>query len=472
MKKIISIFLCILFLLTALVGCAADKGTGAGSNNSDVVTDSEEVDADFPNIPKQDNGNRKFTILYPKWSLYDGSYYFSDGVDGDIVGMQSYTRLKAVEDHLGIEIDPMITTNDIWNGVIDVMTRIKVSGVAGTDDYQMALTHCFNGITSTATEGYLTDYGNLPNVDLDRNYWRKDQMASIAINDAMYFGSGSFIIPDPCLMLFNHDMIKSIPGLSADDLYQAVRDKKWTLEKMKQYAVNISAEDSYGFSSIVDWELIAFMTSEGYYTATKDPNGAFELLDFNEKIDRICNEVEALVEADYSYKCKDITERDKIMTSGNAMFTTAGLSYSINIISQTSHDIGILPYPSISEDVDYQNLDWSGYMVIPSTVKDQELAGAVAELLCYYGEKNVYPAFFDKLLDGRTAQKVQDVEMLDLIFDNLVYDPSLTFCNAADSHLGFLFYVVPRTVRAEGGVNVASYYEEFYAAASEMLVFS
>ena len=469
MKKFISLFLSVLFLLTCLVGCAAQEKEN--TDTIDTVSTNAETD-DFPDIPKQDNGGKEFNILYPKWSLYDGDYYFADGMNGAVVGDQSFIRMKVVEEHLGIKIVPTVTTNDMWGGVIDVMKRVKISGMSDTDDYQMVLTHCFNGITSTATEGYLLDYANLPNIDLDADYWRKEQMASIAINGAMYFGSGSFIIPDPCLMLFNKETIKSFSNLSSDDLYQSVRDKTWTIEKLKQYASNINAEDNYGFSTIVDWELIAFMASEGYYSATKNSDGEFELLDFNEKIDNICLKVEELVEASYSHKCEAIEERDRIMTSGKTMFTTAGLSYSINMVSNSRSAIGILPYPSITEGVESQNLDWSGYMVIPATVKDKKLTGAVSELLCYYGEKNVYPAFFDKLLGGRTANNVEDVEMLDLIFDNLVFDPSLTFCDAADSHLGFLFYVVPRTVRAEGGVNVASYFGEFYASASEKLVFN
>lgn len=466
MKRIISLLLAILMLLTCLIGCANAEDTETADGTS-VSTDADAED--FPDIPKQDNGGKEFNIIYPKWSLYE-KYYFSDAINGDVVGDQNYIRQTAVEEHLGIKIVPIATTNDAFGGIIDVINRVKTATLSGTEEYQMALTHCFNALTTAACEGHFADFNEMPNVDLEAEYWRGEQMGSVAIQGARYFGTGSFMIPEPCIMLFNKDIVDSFPDISSDALYQSVHDKTWTLEKMKLYASKVTTEGSHGFTTAGDWELIALMTAEGYYTATQDSEGEYELLDFNEKIDNICRAVDALVEASYAYRCP-AEEKDSIMIGGDAMFATTALSTCISIVSSSSYKMGILPYPSISEGVEHQNLDWAGYMVIPSIVADKELAGAVAELLCYYGEKNVYPAFYDKLLGSRTAQNLPDVEMLDLIFDNLVLDPGLAFLDGAQSQLGYIFYVIPKNVGIEGEPNIASYYKKYYKTAKLQLDF-
>ena len=472
MKKIISILLAILMLLTCLIGCA-DEGDTENTNNS-VSTDAEADD--LPDIPKQDNNNEEFNILYPKWSLYE-NYYFSDGIKGDVVGDQNYTRQTLVEEHLGIKIVPIVTTNDAFGGVVDVINKIKTATLSGTEEYQMALTHCFNVLASAACEGHFANFEEIPNIDLEAEYWRGTQMRSVAIQNSLYFGTGSFIIPDPNVMLFNKGIVDSYPDISTEALYQSVLDKTWTLEKMKLYASHVSTDENaedgsgmYGFTTVGDWEIIAFMTSEGYYTATQDSKGDYTLLDFNEKIDDICRAVDSLVKANYSYSCT-LDEKDALMAGADAMFATAGLSSCISTVSSSSSQIGILPYPSISEGVEHQNLDWAGYMVIPSIVEDKALAGSVAELLCYYGEKNVYPAFYDKLLGLRTAENFRDAEMLDLIFDTLVLDPGLAFLDGALTQLGYIFYVIPKTVYADGEVNVASYFEKYYKTAKLQLDF-
>ena len=464
MKRIIAIGLALLMILLCLVGCATNDPLVEETEESNEVTTEKD---DFPDIPKQDNGGIEFNILYPGMQMYVDGYYFSEGINGDVVGDEAYARLKMVEDHLGITIVPILTTNDVFSGIQDVMDKVRISGMTGTDDYQMVLTHCFHGVTANATMGYFTDYRDIPNINLDAKYWRKSQMDFISIDGAMYFGKGSFVIPDPSVILFNKDLVDKYQGISVEALYQSVRDKTWTIEKMKQYASVVTEEDQYGFVTVGNWHLIGLMASDGYYTATKNSENKFELLDFNNHIYNICTSVKSLYDAEYSAWISDASAK---MTTGKAMFSTEGLSTSITVLANSRSNLGILPYPSVSEGREQQNLDWSGYMVIPSTVQNKNLVGSVSELLCYYGEKNVYPAFFEKLLGARAAHSLEDFEMLDLIFDNMVQDPALPFSNGSMTHFGYLFYIIPETVEAEGQLSIASYFEQHYTPAKSQLV--
>ena len=50
------------------------------------------------------------------------------------------------------------------------------------------------------------------------------------------------------------------------------------------------------------------------------------------------------------------------------------------------------------------------------------MVGTVTEALAYYGEKDVSPAYFDVTLMGKTCRDAESCDMLDIVFDNVIYD--------------------------------------------------
>lgn len=464
MKKLISIVLAIVILLPCLFGCATTE-TEETTSNDEVVTTSRYED--FPDIAKQDNGGKQFNIIYPQWMLYE-NYYFAEEYSGELVDKANYERDVSIEEYLGIDLVSMS------GGDIDsTINKIKTAKMGGMDDYQLALTHCYSSVISAATGGFFEDLSNTPNLNLDAKYWRKEQMQSVAIDGAMYLGTGSYIIPDPCVMLFNKDMISKYGDLSVDDLYQSVVDKKWTVEKLKLYASHVAVDvnenidpkdGTYGFTTMDDWTLCSFMAPSNYFIVEPTSNGKYDLLDFNERIDNIIDVVGSLYSSDYTYVWSSANPYPITVGSGRTMFVTESLSDTIKTVSLSESHAGILPIPAIEEGMEHQQLDWAGYVVIPSSVVDKQLSGAVLELLCYFGEKDVYPAFYEKILGSRTADAPKDAEMIDIIFDSLVLDPGLAFLNNGASAMANIFYVVPRVLK-RGGEGVSSWYEKNYDAA-------
>jgi hypothetical protein len=91
-------------------------------------------------------------------------------------------------------------------------------------------------------------------------------------------------------------------------------------------------------------------------------------------------------------------------------------------------DFGILPYPKYDEvQQDYISTNWAGLMSVPKTVANPERTGIVTELLGYEYRKTVLPAYNDILLTSKLARDDDSVEMLNIIYDNSVYDFGITF---------------------------------------------
>ena len=477
MKRIISLLLVILLLGTVLIGCKKDKEEGPANSNPSSGTEEEF----FPVIEKQDAWNGKdFNIMYPMWSLYE-RYYFALEQNGELINDANYERQTAIKDYLGVNIVGLpITAEGSKDAIHVVSDNLQKAAMSGDDPYQLALTHCYVGVAGNIQSGNLLDFGSVKNLTLDQDYWRKDSMESVSINGKMYVGSGKFLLYDPCVTVFNKDMLANADtSFKVDDVYQLVREKKWTIANMKTYASAISAdandgveagEGTYGFVCQKNWEMSSFMAANDYFVASRDQTGKYSATEFTQKIHDMYTSVKDLFEEPYTYYYGYTADSDyissDIVREGRSMFGIMSLMVAMDAISNSDFKIGILPVPAVDEGLEVQTLDWGGFMVIPVSVLDPDLSGAVSELLCYYGEKLLYPAFYDKLLGTRTAENYADAEMLDIIFASMVTDPALAFLGTSDN-LHHLFYMFSELIG--NNTEVSSFMNTYVRGASKQL---
>ena len=156
------------------------------------------------------------------------------------------------------------------------------------------------------------------------------------------------------------------------------------------------------------------------------------------------------------------------MDTGRVFFGTAGVETMIQQMINSEIKLGVLPYPTEESGMTSQNFDWAGYFCIPTSVEDQTLSGEVVELLSYYGETMIKREFYGVLLGNRAAEELQDQEMLELIFDNLVADPALAFLNMGHTDMAYIYYVVPRLINLKQKA-MSSWYVQYYRVAKSQL---
>lgn len=465
--KLLCVLLMLAFLLPVISACK--------NNNVDEQdpTDTDPASNEVAGIAKKDY-NADFTIINPDSGLYSKYYWSEDMSESSNISAANYRRETAIEEHLGIEI--YHETFELAEGVL--LSKLETAHLGGLDAQQLALTHSFQDLVSLMSSGYLLDLEEVPGISMNEEYWNLSVMESVTYQGHSYLGSSSFILHRPTFILFNKDMAELYDDVGTDKLYQHAREKTWTLDQMYTYVqlVDVSLNDTltdpmqgtYGFSTLLDWEMCSFVTASGYTHVTVDDDGKYQLKSFNNDIFNIFKKIVTITDSNYFYGYKLNSGKQINMDTGRVFFSTASVETMISQMLDSEVPLGVLPYPTIEEGMTTQNLDWAGYFVIPAVVKDRQMSGEVAELLSYYGETEIKHEFYDVLLGLRASKNPQDTEMLDLVFDNLVGERALTFLNSGSGALSKIFYVVPRMISGNEKA-MASWYATNYTAAQNQL---
>ena len=445
MKKLF--FVLMFLLLLAVVSCGGEKQKDESQDvpqgdDAAVGEDvgGEEVDprlAIREEIPELDYGGAKFTIIYPTWSMYN-DYYFAAEEIGEKMNDAIYRRTKNIEERFNIVIDP------VTNGYIETINpAVSKSVKAGSDDYQMALTHCINGVMELSGGGFVLDWNTMPIVDFSKPWWNQRMNETMAVDGALLTAVSDFIIFDPNVIYFNKRIAQE---LDMGDIYQIVRDGAWTWPKLTELARRGSKdidgngvfdkEDQYGFVTHIGWMMENAIQSCGMYISKIGEDGYPQN---NLNTERFGNMMEMLYElifvGDQTYvgdwdanNLSAVYESQVPMSSDRALFhvdpLSAGKRYRAYDV-----EFGILPFPKYDEaQAEYLSLSWNGFMMIPATASP-EYAGAVSEALAAESYRLTVPAYYDVLLTSKVARDEESTEMIDIIYKGAVYDFAMNFGN-------------------------------------------
>lgn len=465
-KRIVSLYLVLAALLLSLAACSGDSGASADNGVTDSAADTAELF--FGGVEKCDYNNEQFNILAPNWGLYR-TYFFSDENDGDAMSKAIYDRELAVEEHLGVSI-----TNEMIDGSWEIFTTIQSNVMAEDDTYQMALTHCMSGVAALITGDYLYDMNDL-DIDFTAEWWNQSANEALAIGDTQPFAVGDYMIPDPNVVLVNLDMVEK---LGLEDPYQLVRDGEWTIDKMLDMMGQVTLDngdskwdinDTYGFGTPDNWYFNSFLYSSDLTLVEKDDSGEY-FLTFEqdrtytlfEKLDMLLNGPDTFIypnravgDASRAAECLDISK-------GRTLFGLATLNNASELRS-IELNYGILPYPMLDSEQDgYYNNDWSGMMCVPKTVKNPEMAGKVIELLNYYSTDLTIPAYYDVVLGSKLARDDGSAEMLDIIFDSIIFDAGMCYMyDSSSSNMAKFMYMADFYLVKEGQNNLASWIAQY-----------
>ena len=445
MKKIYFIMI-ICAVLVAAASCGGDSPADADEAGGGIIQDSQdngtEQEAEDPrftireDIPDLDFGGINFNIIYPLWSMY-GDYYFAEEEIGEALNDAIYKRQNNVEERLNIKIVPInngYRDNDYYN---NVMRSVR----AGSDDYQLVLTHCLYGVPEMCTQGLVLDWNSIPITDFTKPWWNQRMNDTMSINGILLTAAGDFLIFDPNVIYFNKQMTAD---LDLGDIYQTVKDGQWTWRKMTELARLASMDlngdgvfdkdDRYGFVINLQWMMNSAVQSSGMLIS-KIEDG-YHVNNLNSE--RFGSFMDMLHELVYAGNQTFISTWDPNQTTDNESeipMSSSRVLFHLDPLSAgkryRTYDVefGILPLPKYDEtQQEYLSLSWNGFMMVPVTA-DPELAGAAAEALSAESYRLTVPAYYDVLLTSKVARDVESTEMLDIIFKGAVYDFALNFGN-------------------------------------------
>jgi len=446
--KLTAILMVLALICIGFWSCKADPSgetngrdsTPTGGSNSmngseDAGNTETKVKHDLPDNLKF--SGETFNILYPlEWPAIS-NYSFAESLNGEIFNDAMYNRVLAVEERLDITINP------IGKGTIStIYSDMQTAARSGMNEYQLVLAHSFVGLQSIFTGGLAANFQKMPNIDMNKPYWYKWINEDLTFNGIQLAAANSFIMMNPCVMLFNKDMIMKY---DLGDPYGLVDNNKWTWDAFAEMAKAVTLDldgdgvytdkDQYGFAAPpLNFLTRAILQSSGmksvYYVEETD---SLELGIENERFYALMDKLHDLFYVgNQTFVGTHLgNASDPLsMTTGRVLFFPIPL-VNANEFRASDINYGILPYPKASEDQDrYWMITDSGHLVVPKDA-NLELTGAVCELLAYESYTNVLPVYYDIILTLKDTRDDESRRMIDIIYDGLVIDIGKTL---GDNH--------------------------------------
>ena len=483
MKKNTALLLIIAMLTTAVLSSCGGGTTAETASETDPVdtvpAETEETRASHA-LPELDFGGASFHASYLDWQEY-AEYFFAQESTGDAMNDAIFERTTRVEETLNVD---MTEVGYAETDIAGQHNAIKASVRAGDDAYQMALMHCFDGMVS---EGYLYAVNNLPYIDLDADWWKRETMDQLRLGKNYYYCASDYTIPVPFAVYFNKDMITDY---ALDNPYALVREGTWTMDKMFDMGTavtqDVDGDGKYSEGDVVGLALhngalyVNFMHGAGQFCVSRGSDGKIQLDMNNERMISIVEKLHGYItQTSAAVITGSGTNEEQFgMMGGNLLFRLNSIAMGHHY-RDVEENIGIVPYPKYDEaQADYISLNWGGLMGIPASIQNPEMVGAVVELLAWESENTVIPAYYDVMLDGKLARDEDSVEMLDLLFDSFAYDPGMNFFGGA-SGMSNLLWTMNSLVAGQKSTDFVSFYtknekaaidsiEKFYEALAEI----
>ena len=421
-------------------GATEPEATTAATDPATPGVDLSNFDgySKLPGYEDIDFGGRVFTL-----GLHDGGnevMFYNDGTNVRDVSVRERNALVEKLYNCKIEFNISASPASLVNA--------DVTGNICTIDYYM--TQYPGPGSATNQQNY-----NLYNlgINFDNPWWTKSYVDSFTVDKngtpALYGAFGSFCgFGSTYSLFYNIDVYNQNAVCQQYDIYQLVRDKKWTMDifvemiKAVKHDANGNSTYSYQDGDIMGWIRTGHATHAMHAASDlriiENVDGKLSFApsaranEWATVIDKAIAvyATEGSQDVSYSY----IPE---YVASGKALFFSEILG-TVEGMADMDVSVGLVPYPLYSEAqenycnyIDNHIQDWH----IPVSVADPETVAIFAELYACHSHYVTYPA----CIEWYTVELFGDeesAEMMELIFNNVTFDPGYLWWSNYETDLG------------------------------------
>ncbi len=470
MKKIIALLLAAVMCLS-FVACGGDV-----EETKPVVdvTDATDDDAEMPDIPlTYDYDGYEFTFL-----SCGNQRYLELSVDEESsipLDNAMYKRKAKMEQDYNIEIEE-VSEFSYSSGGGPGFKRISNQVNSGDYTYDTALIAGYD-VSVLAYGGYLYDMASVPTINLEKSWWDQNATESTSVKGTVFFTTGDLTVSNnkqAFALMFNK---KLLSNYNLESPYDLVYNGEWTFEKLGEMVKAVGedlnqdgtydTEDLYGLL-VWDDSIVGVVNAAGQRCCTINDEGIIELTFYNEST---LSALEQYAEIAYDEQHAIHWQRfaddaaTAIWQSDRGLFNASRVE-SIISYREMESDFGVLPYPklNVQQENYYSTVAAYGtpYVCLPLMQEDIERTGTLTEALAYHGQKIILPALYDVSLIGQGTRDEDSEGMLDIIFDNLVYD------------IGYIYQIGPYNKQLiyklrDRDANFTSMYDTYKTASQAML---
>ncbi len=469
MKKVLSILLLLCLVVCSFAACSGGDDESetstvstvtSGTDNSGNNNTGEEIA--YAEIEKRDLGGREIYITerwfgYGKSTIdFSGEVLYMEDDDGTLTNVNK-TKKEIIE-QIQTDYNCTITGEIYGEGSTSIVAELKqlitTDISSGTNIYDFFFESNYY-YTSLIADGQLLDINELSTINLKSSCWDQNAVKELSICGGLYFILGDINTYDndgTVTMLFNKELYEEL-GYT-EDLYQLVKDYKWTFDKLVELSTQFKAIDSNNdgernefdnwFMGSETSNLYIHVVAAGEGICAKDNNDEPMLIMSNENgVNALRNAVEfylsgqvlvANLDTYYAKYPGNGEAYEKTVTNafreGRELFYMTTLIH-IPYFRQMDDEFGILPVPMFSESQDNycstMSVHTSSTLMIPNSAKADDDLGLVIQALAELSEEKLTPEYYEKQLKYRDFKDVESAEMLDIIFDNRHYDLGAIF---------------------------------------------
>lgn len=390
--------------------------------------------------------------------------------NGEILNDTIYARNQSVTEKNNFTI----TETEISGGTISTIRNLVN---AGDDEYQVVFDQAAT-LSGAASEGILYDLRTIDSLELDKASWNQNMISSLSVGDRVYLVGGDITVSDEDsveVLVYNTSYARD---LQLEDLYQVVRDGKWTVDKMYEVcklAVNdvngdskMDLEDSYGTLANYDG-ISAMLISCGTSAISKNANGEIEITADSERFAEAFDKLSRIyTEPTYhSYDGVTVELQVSRLETNKNLFVNAVTSFARRFLRDVKTDFGFLPTPKLDEEQDKYisaAVQSTCVLAIPASVEDAETAGLALQLLAD-GSGDITKAYYDICLQSKYTRDEESYEMLQISIENIEYNVGYIYNKQfADLHNALM------TELTKGTNNIASVLASKRSAAEEAIL--
>lgn len=440
MKKLLALFLCCLILLPMIVACQDNNKpsdeTTAGVESQDP---SETADPYKTGVPENlDYQEREFVIAAPE--TWGNTYFDRDEMTDEPINDSIFTRNRTLEARFNITIRSMNL-----GYTHEQAAKFQTFSVSGEDVIDMIGVATYQSGKPMITSGLAKPWNDVPYININQKWWNKSVTETLSVLDNYYYLSGDInyaYMSNIMCCFFNKEVAEKYAE-AVGDLYQTVKDKKWTYDTFNNI-IKVITDDSTGDGKMDENDtyghlqyyhsMEAWVYGANYQTVVMGNDGA-HMNFYTNKMQNIVNQVYNMIFVNKdSYLSGQDGNTGKLTTiffDNRALFLTTTLG-SANGYRNYETDFGILPNPMYDDQQKnyYTYSDqWGLVCCLPSTATNYERTGAIIEEMCALSMKLIRPAYYDKTLIGKGIRDDESEEMLDIIFAGVLYDTGITFCS-------------------------------------------
>lgn len=474
--KLSALLLTVLMLIPAAVSCTSpgDNPPDTTASDSDTVGSSVETE-NASSLPEMNWNGEDCLILgrdglqYTQFTNFE--IWREDYSSADVVGDAVFKRNLALEEKYGFIVRQQLVEN--------TASTAQITYLSGEDIYDLVI-YRPHTVQAHASAGYLLDLYDLKYIDLTHDCWNQTVNSQLCFGNKLYYTTSDFLLEDKnrtYLMFYNREMARSYGYGYLEDMVDA---GTWTVEEFIKIIKSVSADvgteagkidsdDIFGVGIESYGSFNPFLYATGFRLSTMDSENMPVLVGSTPRINDLIDMVlgfyadKTLVISANDLGTNDAERTSSMFCDSKTLFYTGfPSSFDTSISSNCNFEFGIMPFPKAdtAQESYYTtpNITNGSLFGIPFTVGDSERAGFFLQALSEASTDTTLYAFYETKCKLQDSYDERCSNMLDLIFENVVYD----IIEIGD--FGGLRSLIENTIGKEG-TNV---FNSRYAAMSRM----